>query len=189
MQHALTCPPNDCPDIEPNSSFNVLIAYEDFDTGKHAKRTYDFLADTLGDECQVTNQMWKFDVLGIPKLREIAAGDAATSDIVVISCHGTELPETVKKWIECWLQSPGRPMALVALFDRAPDQRLRSYLAEVARRGNMEFFAQPDQWPGRNPRLEHLPLHHEPRLNDRALSTLAGVVRQEVSSSRWDYFD
>jgi len=58
----------------------VVIAYEDFETGKQAKRTFDFLAEQLKDECQFTNQMWKFDVLNIPKLREMAAKDAAGAE-------------------------------------------------------------------------------------------------------------
>src|SRR5207237_823647 len=113
---------------------------------KQAKSTYDFLAENLGGECQFNNQMWKFDVLGIPKLREMAAKDAAAADIIIISCHGiSELPSTVKSWIELWLSEKINAIALVALFDSAHDPfsqipGIRDYLSGVARRAQIEFF-------------------------------------------------
>ena len=51
--------------MEINPTFNVVMAYEDFDTGKRAMRTYDYLVQHLGDECLFKNQMWKFDVLAV----------------------------------------------------------------------------------------------------------------------------
>ena len=66
-------PPLDSQGSESNPEFSVVIVYEDFETGKDAKRTFDFLGEHLKDECHFTNQMWKFDVLNIPKLREMAA--------------------------------------------------------------------------------------------------------------------
>src|SRR5437867_8328337 len=82
MERALTYVPLPS-DPEANPNLNIVIAYEDFETGKQAKKTCDFLAQNLSDHCQVSNQMWKFDVLGIPKLREMAATDAAQADVVI----------------------------------------------------------------------------------------------------------
>ena len=136
-------------DLDLSPCFDVVIAYEDFETGKHAKRTYDFLTEHLHHECTFTNQMWKFDVLAMPNLRQMAAQDAAQADIIIISCHGaTALPAEVKAWIELWINEDSHPVALVALFDEnltdTPEtQTMRSYLEQVAQRGMMEFFAQP----------------------------------------------
>lgn len=152
MQHTLHRPPLvNAPDLEAAPTFSVVIAYEDFETGKHAKRTYDFLVENLGREYNFVNQMWKFEVLTIPKLREIAAEDAAKADIIIISSHGRELPDQTKIWIESWLEQPRNPLALVALFDspwRYETNDVRDYLAEVARRGEMEFFAQDESATG-----------------------------------------
>jgi len=178
----------DSVDLDVNSTFNVVIAYEDFETGKHAKKTYDFLADNLGHDCRFTNQMWKFEVLSIPKLREIAAKDAANADIVMISCHGRDLPPEVRAWLELWLAEPTHPIALVALFDRANPEdtaEVRSYLASVATRGQMEFFAQPDEWPGSHKQNDWMPLSRTETLNDGALSILASGIQQDRSFSRW----
>ncbi len=137
-----------------DSAFSVVVAYEDFESGKHAQKTCNFLMEHLDTGCRFINQMWKFEALAVPSLREMAAKDAAMADVVVISCHGnTDLSIDVKAWIELWLGHQGAASALVCLFDR-PDEcadrirSIRDYLASVAMRGEMEFFAQPDVWPG-----------------------------------------
>jgi hypothetical protein len=191
MQHTLTFIPSDSTETESNPAFNVLIAYEDFETGKHAKQTYDFLVENLGRECHLSNQMWKFDVLSIPKLREIAVRDATMADIIIISCHGDDLPDQVNKWIESWLVEGTTALALVALFEKSeasaavsPD--LRQHLAEVAKRGHMEFFAQPHDWP-RNRTETESPLQSESAFTspNRTLSSMAGVVHRETYTPRW----
>jgi len=169
---------------EESSSFNVVIAYQDFETGKHARKTYDFLVENLGEACQFRNQMWKFEVLSLPKLREMAAKDAVTADIVMISCHGNQLPPEVKAWIELWINEPSHPIALVALFDPvhgpADTREVREYLANVAKRGQMEFFAQPDDWPG-SKRFSFQP----GSIDTPAVSALTGPVQRDVSFMHW----
>jgi hypothetical protein len=190
MTRVLNLSPLESPESDLNSTFNVVIAYQDFDTGKHAKKTYDFLVENLGQRCQFANQMWKFEVLSIPKLREMAARDAAMADIIMISCHGNELPPEVKAWIELWVAEPNYPIALVALFDCADKQgthtqEVRSYLASVARRGQMEFFAQPDDWPGsKNPEAD-FKFQRGTTPDNQAISALAGAVQRDSSFLHW----
>jgi hypothetical protein len=185
MQRALfESPPSSA--LEPSHVFNVVIAYEDFETGKHAKRTYDFLVEHLGQDCQFSNQMWKFDVLSIPKLREIAAQDAIQADIIMVSCHGgSELPRHVVDWIEFWSSAAGNPIALVALFDSEPEhtREVRASLARAAKRAGIDFFAQPDEWPGRNYDLGRLAPAIS-RADPRTLSSIAGVIQRQTTP-RW----
>jgi len=193
MRHTLTCVPDSTPVLDSNPPFNVVIAYEDFETGKHAKRTYDLLVENIGGDWRFANQMWKFDVLLLPKLCEIAVEDAVRADIIMISSRGRELPEHVKLWIESWLPITAGPLALVALFqhtreDLAQRNVARNYLAEVARRGNMEFFSQADVWPPGKP-AAHSFVSEGSRLTGRALSKLPGVVQCDLSSPRWTLND
>jgi hypothetical protein len=194
MQHTLTCHPTECTDFGSHATFSVVTAYEDFETGKHANRTYDFLTNNIGRDCQSSNQMWKFDVLAVPKLREIAVRDVAVADLVVISCHGHELPRHVKSWIDSWLKLPTRPLALVALFDASTQEAnwtgpTRTYLAGVAQRGEMEFFAQPDQWPGKSSNIPLLQAQQASALDRRTLAALADVVHLGVRPSSWEAFE
>lgn len=143
--------------------FRVVIAYQGLEAGKNARRTYDHIAHQLGDDCQFTNEMWNFDVLGIPRLRELAARDASQADMIIIACHGDQpLPDSVKSWIDLWMTEEANSIALVAIFDRAylssrAANEVRQYLAEIAQRSNMEFFSQTDPWPERNPEGALLP--------------------------------
>jgi hypothetical protein len=76
--------------------------------------------------------------------------DAFEADILMISSRGgLGLAAGAKAWIESWLAQGTRAIALVALFgcEVHETQTVRAYLADVARRGCLEFFAQPDQWP------------------------------------------
>src|SRR5262245_43572200 len=104
-------------DTEANPALNVVIAYEDLETGKRAMKTYDYMIEHLGSQCHFKNQMWRFDVRAVPKLREIAAKDAAAADIIIISAHeGNALAPEVKAWIELWLSYTTQASALVGMF-------------------------------------------------------------------------
>lgn len=184
-------PPLDSPEKESKASFNVVIVYEDFETGKQAKRTFDFLAEQLKGDCAFMNQMWKFDVLNIPKLREMAAKDAATADIVIISCRGSsELAPEVKAWIELWLAENNQAIALVALVDKSTASpmesvALRRYLAEVALRGNMEFFAQPDDFAAVMRGMQPASNEQSTPAVNLAVASLAQAVEREATFPRW----
>jgi len=187
MQHTALHSPIGPSDLEADPIFNVVIAYEDFDTGKHAKETYDLLVKNLSQECRFANQMWKFEVLGIPKLREMAAKDALMADIIIISCQGAhDLSADVQAWIHSWICEQSNALALVALFGDGGSQReshqLRAYLAEAAKRAGMEFFAQPAA-PVR--RLDQtLASERGAKRNENTLSALAGVIQRDQTFPR-----
>lgn len=176
-------------DFEAEPIFNVVIVYEDFDAGKHAKETYDFLVKNLGHECRFTNQMWKFDVLGIPKLREMAVKDAVLADIIIISCHGTrDVSSDVKAWINSWIYEQSNAIALVALFGDgggySDTHQIRPYLADVARRARIEFFAQPKAIPVKQV-AGLFESDRGLRPNGNTLSALAGAIHHDQTFPRW----
>jgi hypothetical protein len=188
MQNTLAYLPMGSSDPEANSVFNVVIAYEDFETGKQAKRTYDFLVKNLGQGCEFSNQMWKFDVLGIPKLREMAVQDAIAADIIIVSSRGgNELPMKVRIWMESWVSQQPRALALVALFEAEsnPVQPIRDYLAAIAKQGQMEFFAQPDYLAGDHALEESIPFPLGKQDSNRTFSILAGAMQRGPDLPRW----
>jgi len=179
MRHTPIVSPAAPSEFDGTSAFNILIAYENFAAGKNAKQTYDLLAAELNPDCRCSNQMWKFDVLNIPKLREMAAQDARVADIIIISCSGDDLPQSVKDWIEDWIPQAHNALALVALFDSSgpgagDSWAVRTFLMEMARRNGLEFFAQPDVGP-------------DPEQQERALASLRSVVRPGLGFSRWGH--
>ncbi|MDB6021399.1 MAG: hypothetical protein JWQ04_1256, partial [Pedosphaera sp.] len=144
-------------ELENHPVFNVVIVYEDFAAGKHAKETYDYLVHQLGRDYEFNNQMWKFDVLGNAKMQEMAVKDAVLADLIIISTHGIgELPAEVSSWIEHWTIQKSRAMALVALVDRPADEikngpaSINASLQSAARLAQISYFAQPNDWPDRD---------------------------------------
>ena len=191
MQSAATPPSTASSDREDIPIFSVVIVFEDFSTGKQAKQAYDFLVANLSHEWQVTSQMWKFEVLSLPELREMAAKDAAMANLVIVSSRGDrELPSEVKAWIDKWLGHKGDTVALIALFDSPPEQAehaqaTQTYLERVAERGNMEFFTWPQVGPGMEGRQESVVLDRRSEMAERRLFPPVVVVPRETSFAHW----
>ena len=132
-------------DDEP--TFKVVILYEDGPTGRRAKLFYDKLIHKLEDECAFSLQLWSFQVLGIPEIRESAADCVAQADFVIVSLHGKAgLPASMREWIETWSGKIfDRGPALVALVDKSTAWGGRNavtlaYLRGVAQTNRVTFL-------------------------------------------------
>lgn len=178
-------------ELEETPAFNVVIAYEDLDTGRQAKRTYDFLVENLGRDCEFISQMWKFEVLAVAKLREMARLDAVKADIIIVSCHGSNaLPDHVKEWIETWAVEQSEAMALVALFESGSEEQdqfraTRDYLMGIANRGKMGFFVQSGKWSAPEMEKEAKPADADEGPAGRAFNPLGGAAQRDVTFPRW----
>jgi hypothetical protein len=169
--------------------FSVVIAYEDFETAAHARKTYDYLVRNLEGGHEFAHQMWKFDVLQVPKMREIAARDAAAADLIIISCRGSaDLPEHVKTWNELWLAQKGQPSGLVLLFDAPRDPYkaadVSKYLASIARRGGIEYFSQPS-WNKTTSSLSDFDLGSSNGGNARNVFPMNAFDRKNSPMTHW----
>ncbi len=166
------------------------MAYEDFRTGTLARQAYEFVAQNLSHEWRVNEQMWKFEALGVPELRELAARDAAKADLIIVASDGGELPIEAKAWIEEWLARKCGAVALVALFDCPPERAERAqiaqaYLEGVARRGGMEFFTWPAEWPAGERGPEYLIRGRHWETSGETLLPLALAAARPESPSHW----
>src|SRR5271157_757208 len=103
----------------PPAPFNVVIMYEDFGTGKRAKKGLDYVAEQLGNDLEFSHSMWRLDVLQEPKLNAMAAPALAEADLLIISLRGDgQLPAKIRALIDERLaQTTNQDCALVALFE------------------------------------------------------------------------
>ncbi|HUR45330.1 MAG TPA: hypothetical protein VMZ27_05565 [Candidatus Saccharimonadales bacterium] len=137
-------------ELDITSTIQVVIAFEDLAAGKRGKQVYDYLTHRLTD-FEFDHEVWKFSALECERILESAARQAAAADIIMLALHGSNpLPEALKNWIETWVGQNGNPMALVVLFDQeceaTPEMmKTRAYLEEVARRGKLDLFMQPQK--------------------------------------------
>jgi hypothetical protein len=127
----------------------ISAVHEDSATGARADDFCQSLARSLGRNCEVAKELWPLTELRTPKLRAIAAAEAAAADLVIISVHHAEaLPGEVTSWIDLWLKQKGnRPPVLLALFDPlylGTSNSMQVFLQEVARKRNMEFLARSE---------------------------------------------
>jgi hypothetical protein len=137
--------------LDADLTLGVFIAYEDMAAGKRAKETCDVLGENLGVDWKLETDLASFKSLSVPKLRRIAAVEAAKANILIIACQDGQLPPGVKQWARMMLSQGIGPMALVALLSVGRDNAAKTYLAEVANEGRMQFFSQfesapPGQW-------------------------------------------
>ena len=132
-------------DDEPR--FKVVIIYEDVPAGRRAKLFYDKLIHALKNECVFSLQLWSFQVLAIPEIRESAADSITQADFVILSLHGKAgLPARMRQWIETWSrQIFDRGPALIALVDKSiaregQNALTLAYLRGVAQTNRVAFF-------------------------------------------------
>jgi len=137
-------------DKEVNSALNVVIAYEDLETGKRAIKTYEYMVEQLGDQCLFSNQMWKFDVLMVPKLKE-DRGERCRSGghhhrfgarRETITHRSQRLDGNV-----AFLQeSSERDCGII--WERKREQSRAQLSGRSCLARQIEFFCQPGIWPG-----------------------------------------
>ena len=140
--------PNEAP-YEAGKDFSVVISFADSATAERASDVLQLLGRNLkAEEGRLFHQWWNIEVLAFTSLRELAAAEAATADMIIIGVHeGRELPEMVAAWMKRWLDlRKARPGALVAVLDSdrkkpGPSQGILSQMKQVAALGQMDFFA------------------------------------------------
>ena len=120
-----------------SGNLNVVMACHDYSAGMHALCLFDRLFYRPESKIPPGAQsIWKFDMLGIAALREIAVQEGAAADLVIISTHASEgLPNAVKIWMNAWTERHnGRPGALVLILD--------DFVHHVLNPSSVEFFVQ-----------------------------------------------
>ncbi len=133
----------------------LLATFGDSSTGMRVKEFCQGLSHRLGQQCRLVEHVWLFSTFRLRELQEIAAEEAAISDLVIISVHQAEgLPDEVRGWIDLWLNRKGtRQGVLLVLLDPAYDETpgaTQGYLQDVARRGGLEFLVQAMEAPPRH---------------------------------------
>ena len=129
------------------STFNIVVACADSETGARALRACDEIVSRLWRDFRFSTGLWKFEDLRKPSAVLAASREATHADMVILSAHADEeLPQEVKAWIEQWIANKTEMRrALVALLDNRMDHRhgqssAERYLEEAARRGDLDFF-------------------------------------------------
>src|SRR5260370_41976218 len=101
MQHSSIILSDRCRYRDNRPKCKVVIIYEDNAAGKRAKHFCDEVIRERVDECEISLDLWNFQVLGISQVADMALQAAARGDVISVSMHRTRrLPATTIAWIE-----------------------------------------------------------------------------------------
>ena len=143
--------PNESPYVA-GMDISAVILGEGAPAVRKALSVLAAITHNIREEGRVIHQWWNLDDLVFGELRERAASEAATADLVFIGLrNGPELRHQATAWLKRWLKlRKKRPGALVAVLNTAEkgvkktDDRLL-LLREAAVLGNLDFF---NTWVG-----------------------------------------
>jgi hypothetical protein len=111
----------------------ILIAYEDFETGKRAQQVCREITEAARSDAAIIPDAWKFDLLKLPPMRKMAVQEAAKADLLVLAPQdGEALPSFVLNWIRQSFQHvPRRPKLLLVLLGPPPEMGWDASPAEL----------------------------------------------------------
>jgi hypothetical protein len=125
--------------------FRVVLLYEDFATGKRARKAYRFLAGPSGAGGGFDHGAWRCGSLEGRHLQSRAACEVARADLVILSVH-RDLPAGTGALLGAWLAGKRRrDSALVAMVDDAGAPAIKAggsapaRLARLARHHGLSF--------------------------------------------------
>ncbi len=178
---------NVVPDTETVLSLNVVVAFEDLETGARAKSTLDRVKEQLGLEVEMSLKLWKFDWLREPGVRQQAARDASEAALIIVSSHGKgEWPAPVKEWMAMWQErQTDEPRGLVVLLDgeaghEGAGHPMLTYLQDMARHARLELFFRFFEPP---PVALNSVFQQVWDRTERSSAILDGILEQPVSAA------
>jgi hypothetical protein len=125
----------------------VLVMYEDVAARDRATSLLDRLAGRTGMETGLSRNLWMFNLLNAPLLREQAAVEAAAADMVIFSVNGkTARANLVEDWLMRWLDhKEERPYAFGVLLDAdgngtGAEESVLACVRRFANAGGADFF-------------------------------------------------
>ena len=135
------------PDLGSKPVVNVMLLYEDAETGLRAKLSLAVVQKRGLLETGFRTKLWRRDLLRAEWLREQAAKEAAAADVIIVSMHGEEqdLPGEVTDWLTRWMgHKTDRPCALGVLLDgsaaKRPASPITRYLQGVAQAAGADLL-------------------------------------------------
>jgi hypothetical protein len=145
-------------DEEGKPAFNVVIVYDDRSAALRAMNVLNGLVHQFGDDFEFHCDLWRFDMLGLPREREAAAHAGAAADLLIVSAAcDTDLPGSARDWLDKSIDGkiPGSA-ALVALLESRRrlsnvQCRTRQFLQSAADRGLMDLFLHEVDLPQTGP--------------------------------------
>jgi hypothetical protein len=133
---------------DPGLPLRIVLFYRDVPCARRAAALMGRLTNRIGEDVEVENNLWSFDVLRLSEIAAAAKSRTAEADLVLVATSpDEEIAPQVKECLESAMMLRGdRGTALVALFDRKPgtESTAAQYLAQLCRTPDDSFFCTSD---------------------------------------------
>src|SRR5260221_12949416 len=114
MQHSSIILSDRCRYRDDRPKCKVVIIYEDNAAGRRAKHFCDEVIRERVDACDISLDLWNFQVLGISQVADKAVQAASRAGVIILSMHGrAELPATSQDWSDRWCQAMAGAMPIL----------------------------------------------------------------------------
>jgi hypothetical protein len=144
-------------------AFRVVVGYEDYSSGLRAMQLYNHILELWDEPSELQLNLWKFEPLGLQKLREAATIEAVNADLIILSIRGDNaLPKEATDWIQDWSEQKTPGESAIALlvdtqFSSHPNaQATQEYLQSIANSTGIDFITSKLKKPETMPRFEGL---------------------------------
>lgn len=106
------------------AALKFLLVYEDSQTGLRARQLMSQLVKGRDGGMNSKPVLFRFDLLRMREIWELAAQESQTVDVLVLSAHAAgSVPTEVKSWVTYWLGlKGGHPYKVIVSFDAASQQ-------------------------------------------------------------------
>lgn len=171
------------PSVPRSSRLQVLLAYENSDSGLRARIAFERIANRLELEEDFDLALWSLNLLSEPAFLNEAVADAVKADILFLSLHGrNELTAAARIWLERWVAAKGdAPCALAVSLDpgaaESPaGERTLELVRAAAVPAGVDVFLHQDDGFG---------IEAAPAFQPALLHVLSEIVRPEASLRRF----
>lgn len=137
-------------DSRATERFNVVVAYDDSAAGRRGMELYVRLQRGAPGEMEFHCDLWRFDLLNLPSVRDAAVLAGMHAQLIVISANGDRgLPTGVKQWLEQSLEdrrAGSAALAALLVSERGiplAESPVRSTLEAIAKRRSIEILSDP----------------------------------------------
>ena len=135
------------PSANERRGFRILIAYDTPVNAMEAMRLADGMVGQLGEGFAIHRDLWRFDILTLPEIRDDAVRETLDADLVVVAADAERsLPAPVMEWLAAWaargVPSGAILVTLLNVLRAMPVQaaELRCFLRGFADEAGLELF-------------------------------------------------
>ena len=129
------------------SSINVLIAYNEVSEGRRGMDLFCALRHDVPTKLDLRCDLWRFDLIGLPGVREAAVLAARHAQMIVVATNAdVDVPAAVKDWLDQSFtgRAPGSAAMVALLHSRSAGglalSPSRASLELMAYRRKFQFF-------------------------------------------------